>query len=186
MAEELEADIDVEATRVCDWHVFVNEVFFGAVDQVNPDLMLKTKDIKVGTMGDVVLGKRLISVDGTVKVQAREIGLDKLKLAFPWWTEGTAAPLFMPGDLYDHAVKLRLHPTDLPLTDRSQDLVLVKAAPLPGMKMPRDGEKDDVWEAEFVPFPDRARFPDKYYGYIGVDPDDATVDGWMEAMHPQA
>lgn len=141
----------------------------GYVDRVTPDITIVTKEIKVGSIGNVVLGERIIAMTGVVRVECRELDLTAYQKLMPWYTSGSIPmiPSTIHKDLYDYAGLLTLHPTDVSGT--SQDLSLVKAVPLI-MPMDRDGEADDQFIVDFHFFPDRAQLPTLVYGYIGPVP----------------
>ena len=169
--------MDLTRTKLGDWNVTWNSVALGSVDKVTPDLKLITKPIKVGTLGDIVVGERIIGLDGTVKVELREIDNTQLAALTPWQVSGQAIPMIPTGyhvDLYSYAQLLTLHPTWA--TDTKTDLNFTKAVPRiinPGEK---DGVKDDIIIVEFSFYPDRgssglaATPPVVTYGTIGTAP----------------
>lgn len=141
----------------------------GFVDRVTPNITIVTKDIKVGSVGDVVLGKRIIAVTGTVRIEAREVDLTAYQKLMPWYSSGSIPlnPATIHKDLYDYAGLLTLHPTDVSGT--GQDLSLVKAVPLI-TPMDRNGNDDDRVIVDFHFFPDRTQLPTLVYGYVGPVP----------------
>lgn len=142
---------------------------FGFIDDTDVDLKLKLKEIKVGTLGDVVLGQRIIALEGSIKVKARELDeayLRKVWAAAPATGSIPLIPTTAHKDLYDLAQILRLHPTSHAANAKDEDIVLVKAVPLLP-KRKRDGEADDSDDIEFIFFPDRTKFPVLDYGWIG-------------------
>jgi hypothetical protein len=159
---------NIARTRLGDWDICWNSVWLGSVDKVTVDLKLKLKPIKVGSMGDAVLGMRIIGLEGTVKAELREIDLTQYQNIIPWsGTVTTALQLTPPvinADLYSYAHLLKLHPNDV--GDATQDINLAFATPT-FTPMSRDGVKDDLILAEWQFFPDRSQLPVKYYGYIG-------------------
>lgn len=175
--------LDLTRTQVSDYDVTWGAYIFGSVDKVTPALKILTKPIKVGTLGDIKLGDRIIGLDGTIKVECREADVVALKALTAWSaTAGTASPgtvgVNLPlipatfhDDLYNYAQALILHPTHLPATNTASDLKLLKAVPHISGLGERDGVKDNVMMVEFEFYPDRAGFstspPTVNYGQIG-------------------
>lgn len=179
---------DPSRFKVSNYDVLWGSYPIGGVDKVTPDLKLVTKIIKIGTLGDVPIGERSIGLDGTIKVEAREVDLVQLKGVIPWSpaagsaTPGTAAvsiPLIsgvFHQDLYDLAKMLVVHPTHM-LADTSQDLTLLKATPIIVYHGERNGVADDMDLIEFRVYPLRTGSnslasspPMLNYGYIGPPP----------------
>lgn len=162
--------MNLSRTRLTNYTVTWNSVDLGAVDEIGVELEIGTKEIKVGSVGDAILGERVINMSGQITVDAREIDLDQLQDLMPWFTSGSI-PL-LPGtvhkDLYDYAQLLRLHPIDQGATV-TQDLCFIKAVPVIGFPE-ADGEEDNVLTVTFKLFPDRAQLPSLVYGYVGNAP----------------
>ena len=156
---------DLSRTKVSDYDVKWGSYSLGFVDKVSPDLKLVTKVIKVGTLGDIMIGERIIGLQGGVKVEVRELDAGTLNALMPWSaTAGSATPgtsstsiALVPAafhtDLYDYAKQLTLHPTHLPASDVSQDMVLLKAVGHMSYLGERDGVKDNAMLIEFSFFP---------------------------------
>lgn len=165
---------DVTKTRLgnydLSWTANGGSLFaLGFVDKVTPDITIVTKDIKVGSIGDVVLGKRIIALTGLVRVECRELDLTAYQKLMPWYTSGAIPlnPATINKDLYDYAGLLTMHPTDVSGT--AQDISLVKAVPV--IHQPdRDGVADDKMIVDFHFFPLRTSLPTLVYGYIGPVP----------------
>ena len=176
---------DITRTQVSDYDVTWGSYSLGFVDKVAPALELVTKEIKVGTLGDIKIGERIIGLKGSVKVEAREIDVATINGLMAWnATAGTATPgsatasvslvpkLFHK-DLYDYAKPLLLHPTHMG-SNTAQDLTLMQAVPHMSYLGERDGVKDNVVSIEFTFYPNRADLlttpPVVNYGYIGTAP----------------
>jgi hypothetical protein len=141
---------------------------FGLLDTVDPALDLKLEPITSGTTGKLILGQRVVGVEGYVSIQVRETTLTMLQKVTPWWSSG-AIPLVPAAanvDLYTYAQLLTLHPGDQGVVT-TQDLKLTKAVPAQAFKLRRDNKSDDVYELRFTFFPDRAQLPNVVYGTIG-------------------
>jgi hypothetical protein len=160
---------DLANTRRTNWAVKWNGTDIGYVDKVDPSaLKLGMDPIQVGTIGKAALGVRFTGLEGTVKVQVRECTLLQLQTVIPWYTAGATFPFTPPinKDLYDYAKELLLHPEDKGATV-TEDVHLLKTVPISVANIARDGTKDDVWEIEFMVFPDRSSLPNLVYGRIG-------------------
>jgi hypothetical protein len=161
---------DLSRTRLTDWDVTWGTYSLGYVDKVTPDLKIKTMPLKVGTLGDIEVGHRIIGLEGSIKVEVREIDFVMQRSLTPWGgTSGTVVNLMptLPADLYDYAKALLLHPHDKG-SDVSEDVHLLKTVPKIIPATERDGMKYDVWTIEFQVFFDRAQLPQLVYGTIGV------------------
>jgi hypothetical protein len=158
---------------VVSWGASGSQYSFGAVDKVTLQLPLKTKPIKVGSMGDIELGQRVIGIaDGAkVQIEARQIDLTFLQKMHPWWSSGSIAktPAAAQVDLYTYAQLLTLHPNDVAAGTFTQDVNLLKAVPMLSDEG-RDGVGDGKDLVDFWIFPDRASFPTIVYGYYGTPP----------------
>jgi hypothetical protein len=174
--------VDFSRLQVSDYDVTWGSYALGSVDKVTPKLTLKLKEIKVGTLGDVVIGKRIIGLEGTVEVECREIDIVAIKGLMPWSaaagnaSPGTSVvqiplvPALFHKDLYDYALALKLHPTHMG-ADVSTDMNLLKAVPHMSYLGERDGVGDNKVLLEFEFFPDRGSLsgtpPTLSYGTIG-------------------
>lgn len=169
--------MDATKTRLTNWSVKWKQAGagsafdFGGVDNVKPNIKIVTKDVKIGTTGAAVLGKRIVSLTGTVSAELREIDLTTLQKLMPWFTSGSIPliPATVHKDMYDYAGLLTLHPDDLAADVLTQDLNLLKAVPT-FTPMDGDGENDNFILAEWEFFPDRAQLPSLNYGYVGAVP----------------
>lgn len=143
---------------------------FGGVDKITPNLTLMLEDIRVGTTGRVILGKRIVGLEGTISSELREADLTAAQKLSPWFTSGPLAlsPATYNKDLYDYAGLLTLHPVDMG-ADVTQDLNLLKAAPV-WTPFSADGNTDNKITAEWFPFPDRTQLPVLNWGYMGTPP----------------
>lgn len=144
----------------------------GYVDKVTPILPLKLKPLKIGSLGDIKLGDRVIGIDDGAKIQVvcREIDLTFFQKMMPWYTSGSipGKPATVNKDLYDYAGPLVVHPNDVSGT--TQDITVLKAVPLRDF-MTRDGVADDSITVEYVIYPDRAQLPSvAAWFYVGAAP----------------
>src|SRR5205085_2448080 len=100
--------LDLTKTRLRNYDVTWNSYAFGSVDKVTPDVRLIKKPITVGSVGAARLGDRIVGVDGTVKVEAREIAIALFRKMLPWYSAGGVAlnPATINKDLYDYAAAL--------------------------------------------------------------------------------
>jgi hypothetical protein len=152
-----------------------NPTFLGWCDEINPNIKIVTRDIRVGSLNKVLVGKRVVGLEGVIQLQMREIHPDLVLKLMPW-TDSSKRELSPAKvvDLYTYAQKLLLHPADLAESgqgvDLTHDLTLVKTVPCTPYRIARDGEKPDVWAVDFEIFPDRTKLPDFYYGYMGAAP----------------
>jgi hypothetical protein len=137
-----------------------------------------TKDRKVGTIGDVVLGEVFIAMEGVIKVEFSQIGAAMYRALMPWQVVDEPVSITPPTlhkDLYDYAQALNLHPHDLPADNVTEDWVFVKTVPrLIGGKF--DGVNWNNVSCEFRVFPDRTKAVDPTtplleYGYFGGLPE---------------
>lgn len=154
--------VNLGRTQVSDYDVFWNNYALGAVDKVTPDLKPVTKPIKVGTLGDVMVGERFIGLEGKITVEVREIDKAAAQQLLAWNAgSATASVPFQPPsyheDLYDFAQQLTIHPTFMG-TNTTLDQIFTKAVPilLEGLGE-RDGVGDDKMKVEFRIYPDRAQ-----------------------------
>src|ERR1700722_18713346 len=104
----------------------------GLSEEIVIDLKLVTDPIRTGTTGKVILGTRVLGIEGSIKIPWREISQAGILAMAPWnggTVPGGGIQLCPPAntDLYQYAQLLRLHPTTA--TDNSMDIVLIKAAP---------------------------------------------------------
>lgn len=164
--------IDVTKTRKLDWNVIFDTAGIGLVDAVDPTkLKMVYKELKAGTTGDVVLSDRFVALNGSIDVDVRQITVAQITKLCPWFPHATPPVGKL---LYDYAKKLVLHPSDLPDTDKTEDIGFWKAVPMTGYMIKRDGEKEDVWKVSFAIYPDHAKLvppsEDSPYGWIGAEP----------------
>jgi len=153
----------------CTW----NAVAMGAVDKVTPNLELITKEKKVGSLGNLVIGHWIIGLGGDITCEFREVDLTHFQKMMPWYVSGNIplVPATWHKDLYDYAATLILHPNDLPAATLTQDVVLTKCVPM--FKFPdRDGENPDKPAVKFMFYPDRSQLtvagaPVLSYGTFG-------------------
>lgn len=166
---------DIARTRLTNqnvkWGPLASQYNFGAIDRINVRSVITKKEIKVGSVGDIVLGHRVLGLDAAISFEAREIDLTFLQKVHPWWTSGAIGmlPATALKDLYDYAQLLTLHPNDLPDATVNQDRNYVKAVPLLE-SADRDGVNDDKDMVTFLIYPDRTQLPNRIYGYIGAVP----------------
>jgi hypothetical protein len=158
----------IEQTRRTDWDVKWDNIDLGLLDEVDPGDKISADEIKTGTTGKLVLGKRVFGVSGPIKVAVRQVAAAVIQQLQPWYP---AAHPPIGVDLYTYAKALVLHPHDLPAEDLTEDRTIFKAVPMTTYDIKRTGEKDDVWVIEFEQYPDRTRLlagNATIYGYIGA------------------
>jgi hypothetical protein len=160
-------------SRRTQYDVSWNSYDLGFLDDVKPELALKLDPIKIGSLGDVKLGDRILGLEDGAKVTVilRETIRASFQKMAPWasQTAGVALDLTPPagGDLYTYAQILLLHPRDqvAPITPTtSQDISLTKTVPLKAFELPRTGNDEDKWAVEFLVYPDRTQLPLIKYG----------------------
>lgn len=158
------------------WATSPTPTDFGFVDAVDPALDLKLDPITTGTTGKLILGWRVVGLEGTIKMQMRQTTLANFKVVMPWYVSGSV-PLVPPTpnvDLYTYAAQLQLHPVDLAAATVTEDVYMLKAVPMQSFKLKRDGKGDDIYEVSWGFFPDRTKLaldpPQVVYGYIGTPP----------------
>jgi hypothetical protein len=146
------------------------ELDFGFIDKVKLGGKMILKEIKVGSMGDVTLGHRVIGLEPAISIEARETTLAMLQGVHPWWTTGPIGmlPAQLHQDLYAYAQLLRLHPINAG-GSATKDRCYLKAVPFLN-NSDRDGVNDDKDMIDFLIYPDRDQFPSLVYGYIGNPP----------------
>jgi hypothetical protein len=160
--------------RETNWDGKWATIPFGLINQVNPDLKLTLSPIKRGTTGKHVLGHFISALEGDVSVEIPAPSLTIIKAMTPWYSTGTQiffVPPAMNVNLYTFAQPLVLHPHDVDAADLTQDLTLVKAAPMSAFNLTRDGDKEEIWKLMFFPYPDFDQLvaspPVVSYGYLG-------------------
>jgi hypothetical protein len=175
---------DITQTKVRNYRATWGSFVGGYQDKLTMGVKLKTKEVKVGTLGDVVLDERVIGLTGTIKIEFRQLSAAMRNGLMPWSaTAGTATPgtagvsipmipaAFHTG-LYQYAKELVLHPVDLIDADTSQDVTFTKA--VPWIKEDADGVADNKLEVEFMIYPDQSQAtaspPVISYGYYGPPP----------------
>lgn len=161
--------------RRTNWDPTWSSTALGLQNKVNPDLKLMLDPITTGTTGKVILGYRIVGLEGKVSIVVRETTLALIrKLAAPWWSSGLVplVPSAINVDLYSYAALLTLHPHDLGAGTVTEDINLLKTVPVNAYHLERDGVKDDEWMVDFMVFPDRSLLeaspPTLVYGYIGA------------------
>lgn len=156
--------------RRFDYNCVWNSIDHGYVDAVMIDPQLAYSDKKVGSLGKVILGAWGDAGDPIVEVELREITRTLLEKMAYWFagSAGQAVKLSPPAgvDIYTYAQLLTLHPTDIAGGTTSQDVTLLKAVPIWGMKLTVNGENDAVYKMRFRGFPDRSGLPTVDYGSI--------------------
>lgn len=163
---------DITRTRLTNFNVKWGSYDFGAIDEIRVRAVIQKKEIKVGSVGDVVLGHRVLGLDAAISFAAREIDLTFLQKVHPWWTSGPIAmiPATALQDLYSYAAQLTLHPNDLAAGTVTQDRNYLKAVPVLDTT-DRDGVNDDKDMVTFLLYPDRTQLATaRVYGYIGTPP----------------
>src|SRR4051794_17443083 len=107
---------DPTRTRQGSYDITWSTYTAGGVDEVDPTgLVIKLQDVKLGSLGDIALGKRIIGLEGTIKAQLREVDVAAFRALMPWYTSGSVplTPATFNKDIYAYAAKLTLHPTDV-------------------------------------------------------------------------
>src|SRR5712691_3929174 len=85
--------LDPTRANVSDYDCTWGAYFLGLVDKVTPDLKLKTKEVKFGTLGDIKIGERVLGLEGMIKVEGREIDRVLVNGIIAWSaTAGNASP----------------------------------------------------------------------------------------------
>jgi hypothetical protein len=148
----------------------------GGVDNVTPNIKWITKDKMVGSLGPIVVGKRIVGLDINIVCEFREMTAARYKTLHAWHS-GNGALNFAPEigrDLYDYAGLLNLHPRELGST-LDLDLNFTKAVPQNVTPPKRNGgDVPDVVVADFYCFFDRSLVggvnPILNYGYLGAPP----------------
>lgn len=166
----------VYTPRRTTWAPKWNGNALGTTMEVDPALKLQMEPITRGTTGKIVLGYWITGLEGSIKCTLPDISSTLLTnlLPFTAGAAGGSAPLHPVGfnvNLYSLAQELVLHPVDLG-ADVSQDLHFPKSAPVNPVNVKRDGTKDDLWQVEFVIFPDLSQLiassPKVVMGYMGA------------------
>jgi hypothetical protein len=156
--------------RVCNWNVKWNNNDLGFVDKTQPMFKFKLKPIKVGSLGGITLGHRILGLAGSVRCEFLESVLDLWQKLMPWGAAGkwVLSPATVV-DIYTYAQPLILHPTDIGAGTLTQDITVLKAVPKGAPKLARSGTGKDILVGEFIYFPDRALLATGVirYGYKG-------------------
>jgi hypothetical protein len=169
--------LDVTQTRQCAWSVkwgaTGSQFDFGATDKVTVNLVVKKEPIVLPSLGNIVVGRRIIGLDdgSSVTVLVRQVTAALFQKAIPWYTAGAVSlvPATINADEYQYANLLTLHPSDVDAGTATEDLNLVKAVPV--IQWPeRTGTAADVVPIVFSLYPDRAQLPTRVYGYMGAVP----------------
>ena len=139
----------------------------GCVDE--PELVSKPdlKPITVSHFGSTRLGDRAVGREIHIKFKLREITLANLKRQMPWGSAEAGWAVCPPNgvDIYTYAQAVVLHPDDA--ADASEDIIARKAAPVTGVNLKGDGEKDATIDFDLVCYPDRGLLPDLVDVYVG-------------------
>lgn len=158
------------------WKVTFNSVYLGLMDAVEPDkLKLIADAISTGSTGaKVVLGRRIIGMEGTIDAVLREVNRANVEALNTHWSSGDSIPLIPAKntDTYTLAKLLNLHPVEDGATV-TQDINILKAYPLIPFAPARAGNGDDMMKISFEAYPDRTSLAADgsiVYGYIGPVP----------------
>jgi hypothetical protein len=166
--------INTFRSRKTAWDVQLGNFGFGTMGSVDPTGMkFVLEPIWRATTGGkkVVMGHFIVGMEGVLKAQVMDVTLAAYQAATPWWSSGSIplSPLTQNTDLYSYAEPLVFHPHDM--GDATEDITFPKAVILTPAGAPkRDAEGNDVWDIEFMPYPDRASIltGSLKYGYIGA------------------
>lgn len=157
--------------RLTSWDAIWNAVPLGLLDKVKPDIKLEMEPIKRGTTGKHILGHFITA--STIKITA-EIPAPTLAIVrsmCPWFTSGQVPmmPAAMNVDAYTYAQSLTLHPHDV-VSATTEDMIFPKTVPMWAFNLERDGDKEEVWQIQFIVYPDFDQLiaspPVVSYGYI--------------------
>jgi hypothetical protein len=170
--------VDPSKTRRDMYNVSWNSVDLGGLDGVKPEFKMLLDPIKIGSLGKAKVGDRFVGLgeDAKVTIKIRETAngtlRGRLQKLMPWATQTTGAELALTPavnvDLYSYAQALVLHPRGAAAVD--EDLTLLKTVPVRAHEIPRTGTEDDVWEVEFLIYPDRSSLPALVYGKVTATP----------------
>lgn len=146
------------------------KVFFDNVDLgltiggVEFELTTTTHDYKVDQFGDTAVNSIITGRQPKVTVPLAETTLDNLIATMPGATlviDKTMATkrrvdikTGVGVSLFDLAKELRLHPIALPDTDKSEDIILPKAATGGNIKFAYKLDSERVFNVEFKGYPD--------------------------------
>jgi hypothetical protein len=170
MSDPAPAATKIEAeTLVRVYDVLLDGTDIGYVDEPECTIDKILKEKKLSQLFGQVMGHRLLGVSAKIKMNVRQITAAKVALNFPWYSGTGSIPIMPPalgGDLYDYAKSLTLHPRDA-LTDKTQDITLVKAVCTGSLKLKGDGDNEGIIPLEFSAYPDRTKLPALMLGYIG-------------------
>jgi hypothetical protein len=144
----------------------------GLIKDVDPTgLKPKKKEKKIGKIGDIVIDRVSIGMDGSIKMTLHQVNKTVIQQLCPWWTSGSVAltPATKYHSEYANAGELRLHPLNSGATD--EDIVLLKAFPIWGPPK-GDGENWREITVEWNIYPDQtaALAGTVVYGYYGDPP----------------
>lgn len=158
------------------WAAIFNSVALGLCDDISPGkLKLILDPIRTGSTGDkLVLGRRVIGLEGTIDLELREIDRDTQELLNTHYSSGDSIPLTPPKntDTYTLAALLTLHPVENG-ADVSEDVNLLKAYALTPVQPDRAGKQDDMMKVSFEAYPLRTDIDADgtiTYGYVGPIP----------------
>jgi hypothetical protein len=130
-------------------------------------------DVQVDKYGDTIVEKYLMGEKLTAKVKLAEYTIPNLDIAIE---QGTVAGATSGKLNIGHAAGrkfsttsalLVLHPLRLAASDRSQDVVLYKAAVSSSVVIPHTNKNEKVLEVVFESIVDETRVDGQYLGLIG-------------------
>lgn len=156
----MEANQNVSETRRTNYLITLDGIGLGLTDDVDPSgVKIMTEPIQCGSTGKIILGERVIGIEGSIKIQHRQVNrtmIDRLMPMIPTTGGSRGGPLNLNIDLYDHAKRLTLHPIDKATGDTSEDVHFLKAVPIVAVAPKRTGKEDDVMDVEYKIYPDRS------------------------------
>lgn len=143
---------------------------FGEHDGVEIEQHYKLTELKISSLGDVVIDHYHELVGGVVRLKARELPIGFYQKVSPWWSSGSIAlgPSAPNTKLYQYAKLLNLHPREQGVT-LTKDLNYLKAVPL-WTPFARDGMAPSVQLVGFQLYLDQAQLPNRVLGYMGAPP----------------
>jgi hypothetical protein len=161
---------DVTKLAVTTFAVKIDGVDVGYVD--NPEVVIEDDygEVTVQQLAKQVLDLRVLGTKVTIKLGLREISAANLGLAFPWYGGSGSVPVAPPtvgAGLYQYAVPIILHPSNVEAADTSQDYTFPKCVAVGPKGRKSDGQKDDTVDLEFRVLPDQTELPDIVLGWIG-------------------
>ena len=149
---------DVAQTKRFNYGVTFGTLPIGLTNDVDPTGVKIVMDpIVSGSTGKIILGYRLVSVEGSIKIQLQQVTramIDALTPMLPTLGPSHGGGLNLHEDLYQYAQKLTLHPLHLPSSDTSMDLNFAKVLPVIPLAS-KASKEDNVIDAEFHILVDR-------------------------------